>query len=533
MHELLTTVEMALADKIAVSLGVPSATLMENAGCAVAVRVAELAPRAARVLVLCGPGNNGGDGFVAARHLKTQACQVQVAVLEGDTSRLRGDAAAMAALWDGPVGLADVRAIADCDVIVDALFGAGLARPLEGLAADLVAAINDSRAVVVSVDVPSGLDGTTGAALGPCVQAQATVTFFRKKPGHVLLPGRKLCGDVTVADIGIPDTAIIAASGDAAGHEGSACSFPRRIATFENTPELWLSRYPWPKLDGHKYSRGHALVVSGPAHQTGASRLGARAALRVGAGLVTVAGGAGALSVHAAHLTGVMMMLCHDARELATLLADVRKNAVLIGPGAGVSAETCEFVEAALASPAAVVLDADALTSFGRAREGEERGAFGFTGVGAQTRQGAADLFAEIKQRRPSQVVLTPHDGEFNRLFGEVAGSRLDRARAAARASGAVVLLKGPDTVIAAPDGRAAINTNAPPWLATAGAGDVLAGFVTGLMAQGMPAFEAAAAAAWLHGACGKAFGIGLIAEDIAEQLSDVLKELYALQHHA
>lgn len=518
MNELLTTEEMGRADTAAVGLGVASLTLMENAGAAVAARAAALVPAGGRILVLCGPGNNGGDGFVAARLLKAQGYDVRLALL-GEVGRLGGDAGVMAGQWDGPVEAADASGVRDCDLIIDALFGAGLARPLDGVAAEIVAAVNASEAMVLAVDVPSGLDGTTGEARGACIRANATVTFFRKKPGHVLLPGRVLCGAVDVADIGIPDSVVA----------GEAPSI--QVTAFENTPELWLPVFPFPSIEGHKYTRGHALVVSGAAHRTGAARLGARAALRAGAGLVTVAGGSAALAVHAAHLTGVMLVLCHDAKDLSGILSDVRKNAVLIGPGAGLGIETCDLVEAALASPAAVVLDADALTAFGRQRQEESRVAFGFTsGAGGGTRPGAADLFAAIQKRQDGKVVLTPHDGEFERLFGEIAGSRLERARAAAAMCGAVVVLKGPDTVIAAPDGRAAINTNAPPWLATAGSGDVLAGFITGLFAQGMSAFDAAAAAVWLHGACAESFGIGLISEDIAEELPGVLGDLYEMQ---
>jgi NAD(P)H-hydrate epimerase len=366
---------------------------------------------------------------------------------------------------------------------------------------------------VLSVDVPSGLDGTTGLAHGAVVQATRTVTFFRLKPGHLLLPGRMLCGTVEVADIGIPASVLAAIA----------------PTTFSNLPALWLPQVPRPRVDAHKYARGHAVVVSGPPDATGAARLGARGALRIGAGLVTLVGTAPATAINATHSTAVMVKAVASDTALAEFLADRRRNAVLIGPGAGVGAATAASVLVVLASPAAAVLDADALTSFapGAAEEPVRAVGFGFVVRGAEPGPSVDGLFAAVKARQ-APVVLTPHEGEFKRLFGATGEgeSKLSRARQAAALSGAVVILKGADTVIASPDGRAAINGNAPPWLATAGSGDVLAGFVTGLLAQAMPAFEAASAAVWLHGACGAQCGRGLIAEDLPEALPRVLSDL-------
>lgn len=506
--ELLTTEEMGRADRLAVEAGVPSLILMENAGHAVAdeaVRTVrpDVMPSETRIVIVCGPGNNGGDGFVAARLLQARGYDVQLGLL-GDRTALRGDAAAMADRWSGLVRPALDVPFAGAALIIDAMFGAGLSRPLEGDAARLVTAINASGVPVLAVDVPSGLDGTTGAASGPVVRATRTVTFFRLKPGHRLLPGRALCGDVVVADIGIPDRVLTEI----------------RPAANINRPQLWLSSYPWPQLEGHKYSRGHAVVVSGAAHATGAARLGARAALRVGAGLVTVASPSDAVAANAAHLTAVMLMPFEHARGLGEILADARKNALLIGPGAGVSTATRLLVQVAFEFEAAAVLDADALTSFALDHDEDDDD---------DEEPPVSQLWSLIAENPKRPVVMTPHEGEFKRLFPDLEGSKLDRARAAAARSGAVVILKGPDTVIAAPDGRAAINDNAPPWLATAGSGDVLAGLVTGLLAQHMPAFEAACAAVWLHGACAAAFGPGLIAEDLPEQLPRVLAGLYKL----
>lgn len=488
--ELLTTEEMGRADRLAVEAGMPSLKLMDRAGCGVTRVARAMLGAGRRVAVLCGPGNNGGDGFVAARYLREGGADVAVSLL-GEPGALKGDAATMAQRWGGDVAPLSPRVLDGADLVVDALFGAGLARPIAGIAAEVIARLNASSLPVLAVDVPSGLDGTTGQAAGPVVTATRTVTFFRRKPGHLLLPGRMLCGPVVVEDIGIP--------ADVLFHIG--------INTWANAPGLWRAQFPWPRLEGHKYSRGHAVVVSGPAAHTGAARMGARGALRIGAGLVTVASPEEALLVNAAHLTAIMLLPFAGPEGLARILADKRRNAVLLGPALGVGAATVALVETALASGAATVLDADAVTSFAEHPD---------------------KLFAAIAAL-PRPVVMTPHDGEFARLFPDIEGaSKLERARAAAKRSGAVIVLKGADTVIAAPDGRAAINDNAPPWLATAGAGDVLAGFVAGLLAQGMADFEAAAAAVWLHGAAAHAFGPGLIAEDLPESLPEVLRVLHA-----
>ena len=488
MLELLTAEEMERADRLAIDGGVTGATLMENAGRAVAEEVARRFPDQESVVVLCGPGNNGGDGFVAARHLEERGYKVRLG-FDGDEARLPADAAAMAKRYTGTREPLGAGLLAGADVVVDALFGAGLARPVEGKLAGLIETVNASNLPVIAVDVPSGIDGTTGEVRGAAIRATATVTFFRLKPGHLLLPGRTYCGEVSLADIGIPASVLAAIA-------------PK---TFANEPALWLASFPWPQPESHKYARGHAVVVSGPVYSTGAARLGARGALRIGAGLVTVASPRDALEVNAAQLTAIMVREADDARGLASLLADRRKNAVLIGPGLGVGERTKELVLAALHSDAAIVLDADALTSFA---------------------DDPRPLFAAIASRT-APVVLTPHDGEFARLFGDLAAtSKLARAREAASRAGAIVLLKGADTVVAAPGGTASINATTSPFLATAGTGDVLAGMVLGLLAQGMPAFEAASAAVWLHGAAAIDFGPGLIAEDLPETLPRVLREL-------
>jgi ADP-dependent NAD(P)H-hydrate dehydratase / NAD(P)H-hydrate epimerase len=494
MIELLSNAEMAAADRLAMTGGVPSFQLMERAGSAVAEAVHANHPIGSRVLVLAGPGNNGGDGFVAARILAERGYRVTV-MLVGELARLKGDAALAARKWPGGV-TDDLGFLATADVVVDALFGAGLDRPIDGPARPLVETVNTLTKPVVAVDLPSGINGTSGAVMGVAVKATQTVTFFRKKPGHLLLPGRLHCGAVSVADIGIPESVVA------------------RIAakTFENTTALWRRSFPVPQSDGHKYDRGHVVAVSGPSWSTGAARLAARGALRAGAGLVTIASPREALMVNAAASLAVMVRAVDGASELAALLEDRRLNALAIGPGVGVGEATCELVLTALAGQRAVVLDADAITSFA----------------------GNPDRLAKaLRKRSISATILTPHEGEFSRYFGSLdgqtkVGSKLDRTRLAATITGAVVVLKGADTVVAAADGRAAIAANAPANLATAGAGDVLTGMTAGLLAQGMPAFEAATAAVWLHGEAAAAVGPGLISEDLPEALPRVYGALLA-----
>ncbi len=495
MIELLTPAEMTEADRLAIAGGVPGIALMERAGGAVADAVAARAGYGRPVIcVVAGPGNNGGDGFVAARILSERGYRVQL-LLQGARERLTGDAAIAASRWTGPLEAAAPEALAGADLIVDALFGAGLARDIEGEPRALIEAINARGVPVIAVDLPSGIDGGTGQVRGVAVRAAESVTFFRRKPGHLLLPGRIHCGRVTVHDIGIPDAVL------------------ERIgpSTLANDPALWGRAFPVPAADGHKYSRGHAIVVSGGLSSTGAARLSARAALRAGAGLVTLASPPEALAVNAAASLSVMVRRMEGADGLAEMLADRRINALVLGPGGGVGRPLRDMVLAALRHGRATVLDADALTSF--ADDPEE-------------------LFSPIRSNC-LPTILTPHTGEFHRLFAKSSfiiekQGKIELARAAATASGAVVVLKGPDTVVASPDSRAAVTDNAPPWLATAGSGDVLAGLAGGLLAQGMPGFEAACAAVWLHGEAGQEAGPGLIAEDLPDVLPEVYRRLFA-----
>ena len=494
MIELLTTAEMAEADRLTIAGGTPGIDLMEHAGREVADAATDMLGGRA-VVVVAGPGNNGGDGFVAARILAERGHKVRVSLV-GERSRMKGDAAQAAARWNGPTEAASPAAIVKEEVVIDALLGAGLDRAVEGLPRAMIEAINASGAPVIAVDLPSGVNGTSGAIMGAAVNAKRTVTFFRRKTGHLLMPGRLHCGELSVADIGIPASVLDKIN----------------PSTFANEPTLWAGAFPLPRPQGHKYSRGHAVVVSGGLSTTGAARLAARGALRIGAGLVTIASPREALAVNAAANLAIMVRPVDGAAELAEFLADKRRNAVALGPGGGVGAPMREQVRAALASEAAVVLDADALTSFA---------------------DHEALLASEIAKCGGRPVVFTPHQGEFERLFKAIANkshlnSKLDEARRAAGSSGAIVLFKGADTVVAAPDGRASIAANARPTLATAGSGDVLTGMIAGLLAQGMPAFEAASAACWLHGEAAASFGPGLISEDLPEELPRVFRRLFA-----
>ena len=478
-REILTVAQMTAADQGAIARGASGGELMERAGAAVAEAVvARYAPRP--TVVLAGPGNNGGDGYVVARLLRDRGWAVRLWALSPPKT---ADARAAARRWTGDTQAFGER-VDQGDLVIDALFGAGLDRPLSAPLARLARVLERSGEGVVAVDTPSGLTGDTGRPVGAAsFKAALTVTFHRRKIVHVLQPGRARCGEVVVADIGLGETA---------------------ADLFENTPDLWLARYPWPDVAAHKYTRGRLIVVSGEAWSTGAARLAARAALRAGAGLVTLLSPPDALTVNAAHLEAVMLRPFETEAELEIAASNV--EAAVIGPGAGVTEMTLSNVLALARTGAALVVDADALSVF-------------------------RDEPDELFQILDRDDVLTPHAGEFERVFPGVlaaAPEKISAARQAAARAQAVVVLKGPDTVIAAADGRAAVNLNGTPWLATAGSGDVLAGLIGGLIAQGMESFEAACAGVWIHAACADTFGAGLISEDLPGIMPRVLKQLRA-----
>ncbi len=480
---LLSPAEMAAVDAAAAESGMDSFGLMARAGAAVAASFLHFYPGAFRAVILCGPGNNGGDGYIAARCLEETGIDVAVFHL-GDPEALKGDAARARLEWAGssiPLAECELR---QGDVIIDAIFGAGLSRDVGEVVADVIGKIAEASLPVLAIDLPSGIDGRTGSVLGAAFRADRTVTFMTRKPGHLLLPGREYSGTVEVFDIGIPARIIRSKVVD-------------RLA--ENRPERWIGSLLPPEQETHKYKRGHLAVFSGEAGKTGAARMSAMAGLKAGAGLVTIASPTEALAENAGHLTAIMLHEVNDKAALDLWLGDKRLQTFVLGPGFGAGEKARRFVAAL--RDRHLVLDADGISSF---------------------RENPNELFALFADGAP-RLVLTPHEGEFGRLFPDIAEDatmgKVDKARAAAKRANAAIIYKGADTVIASPDGRALINTNAPVWLATAGSGDVLAGIVGAMMAQGAPAFEAAAAGVYLHGEAGMRAGKGLTAEDLVSHV--------------
>ncbi|MEZ5756998.1 MAG: NAD(P)H-hydrate dehydratase [Emcibacteraceae bacterium] len=486
---ILTTAQMSQADQFAIAelgkQGRGGADLMEAAGLSVTREILKNSS-GNKALILCGPGNNGGDGFVIARHLLDAGWKVTVALL-GSVESLQGDAYYMAKLWNGEILPLNEARFTDQDVIVDAIFGTGLSRELSDKVRETVDKANLANALKIAVDIPSGIKGDTGEILGSAIRADFTVTFCRMKPAHLLFPSKKYCGKIIIADIGISDRIVQQVE----------------PGIFINSPECWIDKMPDFELDIHKYNKGHAIVVSGDLTHTGASRLAAMAALRSGAGLVSVSSPDDALMAHASHLTSVMI---RRREEITTDLKDHRLNTWCIGPAAGITKQTRDDVLNILKAGKNAVLDADALTVF----EDDPR-----------------VLYEAIKETATRQCVLTPHAGEFARIFPYL--KKLDKitaALSAAKLSGAVIIYKGADTVIASPEGQVVISADAPPTLATAGSGDVLSGIVTGLVAQNMNGFEAACASVWLHGQCANEYGRGLISEDMEKLIPLVLRAL-------
>lgn len=478
---LVTPSAMGKIDVAAIASGIDGYRLMQAAGAHVAACVLRHYPAMVRAVIFCGPGNNGGDGHVAARLLAESGVDV---CRYGVEPRPGGDAARAHADCPGKIlPLAD-WCPEPGDVIVDALFGAGLDRPVNDEIAGLIERANTAETPVVAVDLPSGLSGRIGRPTGARFQACHTVTFAALKPGHLLMPGRVLCGEMHLCDIGIPARLIASDDPISCNHAG-----------------LYNDYLPAADPAQHKYKRGHLVVFSGPLISGGAARLAASAGLHAGAGLVTLATPPGAVMVQATHLTAVMQRSLKSADDLEQWLEDPRLAAFLLGPGFGDLDKARDFVTLLSGAKRPVVLDADGLTAF----------------AGETARLSA--LFSG-----ETRLVVTPHEGEFRRLFADLSDdpqlSKIDRARAAAKILNAVVVYKGPDTVIAAPDGRAAVNAGAPPWLATAGSGDVLAGIIGALLAQGMPPFEASCAGVAMHGEAGDRAGRAMTAEDLPPHIA-------------
>ena len=581
MTTLVTAGQMRAIERAAIESGaVTGLELMERAGAgAVAAILAEwpeLADGPHRAVVLCGPGNNGGDGFVVARLLRERGWEVECFLL-GNPETLPPDARINFDRWidDGRIDSIPPDTggrwtepywwnARDIDLTVDAIFGTGLTRPIEGRLAEFIGSLNMYEFEIggsrtVALDLPSGLQSDEGRVLGEAVQAELTVAFGHAKHGHYLTDGPAWCGSLVVVDLGLGElfwhgwSKAVSALPDLSGgwtlvpptdEQVEELAKPKTDYSVELVTEE-IGSLPGRKSSGHKFDHGHALVLAGGVGRGGAARLAARAALRVGAGLVTVAPPPAALIENAARLDAIMLRAVRDADALGALLEDGRIGALCLGPGLGTGEREAGMVRAALGrAPAApdpirgpdvpsdsagpriesgaaqacrsAVLDGDALTILSR----------------------DAGLFAMLH----GACVLTPHAGEFARLFPDIAAqldapagagpaySKVDAAREAAARAGCTIVFKGPDTVIASPDGRAAIHAaaydRAAPWLATAGSGDVLAGLIAGLLARGGSPFGAACAAAWLHVECALAFGPGLIAEDLPEMLPRVLARL-------
>lgn len=491
MFELLTPAEMARADNITIKSGIDGFELMLAAGQAVAHTARNMFPENGPIAILCGPGNNGGDGYVAAQLLRETGRKVTC--YTHGVPRSGTDAMRASVFYKGEVKtIADFKP-SDFVGVIDALFGAGLKRPITGQPATIIEELNSSNIPVIAVDLPSGISGETGQVMGCAVKARATVTFFRKKPGHILQPGRGFCGVLHLADIGIDDAVL----------------YEIQPQAFENASELWVRDLPSVSTQSHKYSRGHAAIFSGPLYSTGAARLAAIAAGRSGAGAVTLLSPPDALAVNASHLTSIMLRETRSLQDAMRFITERKVSAVALGPGYGNAVLGRDHALGVLSMNInGLVLDADGITAF---------------------EKHPTKLF-ESPRGKDMALVLTPHEGEFARLFPDIHArqdlSKLTKAREAAKRANAILVFKGPDTVIAAPDGRAAINSNATPLLATAGSGDVLTGIICGLLAQNMPAFKASCAAVWMHADAARRFGRGLIAEDLPALLPQVWSSL-------
>ena len=478
-HAVLTADEIRIVEEHAVKDGTSFACLMENAGHAVYRYITEhYQPRP--TLVLCGPGNNGGDGYVVARLLRENKWPVKVAT-QSETAPMSDYASANRDMWKGETLPLNDKALDGIEIVIDGLFGTGLIRPVTGGYAQIVEAMNQSNKLCIAIDIPSGIHTDTGQVMGCAVQAQATVTFSYPKPGHFLMPGRVFTGQLEKVDIGLDKVA------------------RQNIQQLVNVPELWLPYLPVPQLSDHKYRRGNLLIAAGT-EMTGAARLAASAARRAGAGMVTLACAPESSMIYALSAPGLLIATIDKQHSFKSRLLEKSRSCVLIGPGNGVTLATRQAVLATLSLELPCVLDADALTVFQGYPE---------------------ELFQAIK----GPCVLTPHAREFSRLFA-ITGDKMTDARVAAQRSGAIIVLKGADTLVVSPAGDIIFQTNATTDLATAGSGDVLAGIIAGLMAQNIAPLIAACIANWIHGQASQQIGLGLIAEDIVEMIAPIRKNL-------
>lgn len=483
-----TATQAKQCDELAITqFDMEGKTLLENAGDQVAeVLLQQFQP--CPTLILCGPGNNGGDGYVVANHLRTAG--FEVTLLQFGAPKNGSAAEMIAKEWQGKaIAFDEKKAISllkSYDLYVDAIFGTGLSRTLPEPLLRFIQALNQVKAPIISIDIPTGVDAETGQLHGGAIKATHTVTFTTRKVGHMLFPGRAYAGEVIVKNIGLPEKLLTTVV----------------PYIFRNIPDLWQSKLPLKKaakqLTMHKHQHGKLMVASDAESMTGATRLAALGAARTGVGIVHLAVPEATAMVYTLTQASWIIHKNEKAETLRELLKQVKPEAVLVGPGFGLDSQIHHYIEIMLKSRIACVLDADALTAY--AGQAEELGNL-------------------VK----GPLIITPHEGEFARLFPNLKGSKIERAGEAAHILNGIVVLKGADTVIAAPSKLTVINDNAPWWLATAGSGDILAGMIAGFLAQGMPAFDAACAATWIHSEAANAFGPGMIAEDILPQLPKIL----------
>jgi ADP-dependent NAD(P)H-hydrate dehydratase / NAD(P)H-hydrate epimerase len=486
--EILNNQQMAEADSLVIESGVSGFDLMKRAGEGVADFIHIYYP-GRNVLVLCGSGNNGGDGFIAAKKLQNGGHNVRLACL-APKDKLKNDALRAAQQWDGEIFPFENLTIDSGELIVDAVFGTGLVRDFIPPVKEIFEQIKNLNSDVVAVDIPSGVNGSTGESLSLTPHARHTITFCRRKIGHVLLPGREFSGTVHVVDIGIPDEVV--------EQVGSTAT--------ENRPHLWRSSLRRKTASCHKYDYGHAILYGGP-RMTGAACMSAYAALRTGAGVCTIVANPDTADIYRHYMPNIMYEPIEALKDFDTHLADGRRNAVLMGPGAGQEnrADLKRLIESVCKRrDRKIVLDADALTVFADNPE---------------------VLYRMLRNRE--NVVLTPHEGEFAKIFPGIQGTKIERAEQASVLTNATIVLKGFESVIAAPGRKSVVNTYSSPYLATAGSGDVLAGIIVGFIAQNVPVFESSCAAVWLHSEAARAFGPGLVATDIIELIPAIIGKLF------
>ncbi len=489
-------------DRLCVRRGIKFLDLMENAGKSAFTKIEKtiipsLKEFNKKILILCGPGNNGGDGLVIAKYLLKSGYKVDISFPISSKSKINKYSNNKLKNLDiSPQKFDDLNLI-KYSMIIDSIFGIGLSRNFSSNLIKIVEKINKAKACKVSIDIASGINSDSGDLMPISIKANHTITFVAPKVGHYLLPGKINSGNIHVVSIGEKKSEILRAT---------------RLSKVElNIPESWIKKFKWPSKFDHKYKRGHILVKSGPLTSTGASRLAAVSALRSGAGVVTLASETSALEVNASHLTSVMLKEINNTEEFFNFVKEKKIKTLIIGPGSGVNQMIKELVIRAIKEEIEFVLDADGLTSF---------------------EKNPNELFDLLRKRRKrNNIILTPHEGEFNRLFKFDNMNKIDKANKAADITNSTILFKGNDTIISSPKKITLLARESSPFLSTAGSGDVLAGICGSFLAQGMKSHFAAGAASWLHNEVGIESGPGLIAEDMNKFLSKViskqLKRLY------